>query len=53
MQHFDGDIERLTRQGILDMDTGLVYATNSGTLQPELPDLATSVPVTPLETSVT
>jgi twitching motility protein PilT len=40
MQHFDGEIERLIREGILDMDTGLAYATNPGNLQLELADLA-------------
>jgi hypothetical protein len=40
MQHFDGEIERLIREGILDLETGLAYATNSGNLQLELADLA-------------
>ncbi|HEY6766773.1 MAG TPA: PilT/PilU family type 4a pilus ATPase [Candidatus Sulfotelmatobacter sp.] len=39
MQHFDGDIERLVREGIIDLDTGLAYATNAGNLQLELADL--------------
>jgi twitching motility protein PilT len=39
MQHFDGDIERLIREGVLDLDTGLAYATNPGNLQLELADL--------------
>ena len=34
MQHFDGDIERLIRNGTIDRDTGLAYATNPGNLQP-------------------
>lgn len=42
MQHFDGDIERLVREGILDLDTGLAYATNAGNLQLELADFASS-----------
>lgn len=53
MQHFDGNIERLIREGILDLDTGLAYATNSGNLQLELSDLAASEPDPLLETSVT
>jgi twitching motility protein PilT len=40
MQHFDGEIERLIREGILDLDTGLAYATNPGNLQLELADMA-------------
>jgi twitching motility protein PilT len=40
MQHFDGEIDRLIREGILDLDTGLAYATNPGNLQLELADRA-------------
>jgi twitching motility protein PilT len=40
MQHFDGEIDRLVREGVLDLDTGLAYATNAGNLQLELADLA-------------
>jgi twitching motility protein PilT len=39
MQTFDGDIERLIREGIIDMDTGLAYATNPGNLQLDMSDL--------------
>ena len=39
MQHFDGDIERLIRNGIIDMETGLAYATNPGNLQLDMSDL--------------
>src|SRR4030088_2817608 len=39
MQHFDGNIERLFREGIIEMDTGLAYATNPGNLQLEMSDL--------------
>jgi twitching motility protein PilT len=39
MQTFDGDIERLIRNGTLDMDTGLAYATNPGNLQLDMSDL--------------
>jgi twitching motility protein PilT len=39
MQHFDGDIERLIREGVIDMDTGLAYATNPGNLQLDMSDL--------------
>jgi twitching motility protein PilT len=39
MQHFDGEIEKLIRQGVVDFETGLAYATNSGNLRLELSDL--------------
>src|SRR5712675_1537907 len=39
MQHFDGDIERLIRDGTIEMETGLAYATNPGNLQLEMSDL--------------
>jgi twitching motility protein PilT len=52
MQHFDGNIERLIREGVIDVDTGLAYATNPGNLQLELSDLPKSVEADPLlETS--
>ncbi len=53
MQHFDGEIERLIREGILDLDTGLAYATNPGNLQLELADLAALQADPLLETSMT
>jgi twitching motility protein PilT len=40
MQHFDGEIDRLVREGIIDLETGLAYATNAGNLRLELSDLA-------------
>jgi len=33
MQHFDGEIEKLVRAGVMDIDTGLAYATNPGNLR--------------------
>jgi twitching motility protein PilT len=52
MQTFDGDIERLIREGILDMDTGLAYATNPGNLQLDMSDLKLEAEADPLlETS--
>jgi twitching motility protein PilT len=53
MQHFDGEIDRLIRSGILDMETGLAYATNPGNLQLELADLAREQADPLLETSAT
>ena len=42
MQHFDGEIARLVREGVIDMDTGLAYSTNPGNLQLELADMKSS-----------
>jgi twitching motility protein PilT len=42
MQHFDGELNRMIRAGILDLETGLGYATNSGNLRLELSDLEES-----------
>jgi twitching motility protein PilT len=53
MQHFDGEIERLIREGVLDLDTGLAYATNPGNLQLELADFAREDADPLLETSGT
>jgi twitching motility protein PilT len=39
MQHFDGEIERLVRAGVVDIGTGLVYATNPGNLRLMLADM--------------
>lgn len=44
MQHFDGELNRMIRAGILDLETGLGYATNSGNLRLELSDLEESPP---------
>ena len=38
MQHFDAEIERYIRQGIVDFETGMTFATNSGNLRLELAD---------------
>jgi twitching motility protein PilT len=40
MQHFDGEIEKMIRAGVIDMDTGMAYATNPGNLRLELADFA-------------
>jgi len=54
MQHFDGSIEKLIREGVLDVETGLAYATNPDNLQLDLADLATPSPADPLlETTAT
>jgi twitching motility protein PilT len=40
MQYFDGELERMVRSGILDLEPALSYATNSGNLRLEMADLA-------------
>jgi twitching motility protein PilT len=40
MQHFDGEIEKLVRAGVVDVSTGLAYATNPGNLRLGLADMA-------------
>jgi len=39
MQHFDGEIEKLVRAGVVEMNTGLAYATNPGNLALLLSDM--------------
>lgn len=38
MQHFDGEIEKLIRSGIVEVGTGLSYSTNAGNLRLEIAD---------------
>jgi twitching motility protein PilT len=38
MQHFDGEIEKLVRSGVVSMETGLAFSTNAGNLRLELAD---------------
>jgi twitching motility protein PilT len=40
MQHFDGEIEKLIRAGVVDFENGMAYATNAGNLRLELADFA-------------
>jgi len=40
MQHFDGEIEKLIRAGMIEFETGMAYATNAGNLRLELADFA-------------
>jgi twitching motility protein PilT len=40
MQHFDGEIERMIRSSLIDLDIGLSYATNPGNLKLALADFA-------------
>ena len=42
MQHFDSELERLIRAGVIDLEVGLGYASNAGNLRLELADLGES-----------
>lgn len=44
MQHFDGELERMVRDGTLELDTALSYATNAGNLRLEMADIAEATP---------
>ena len=39
MQDFDGNIEKLIRAGVVDLETGLAFATNPGNLRLQLADV--------------
>jgi twitching motility protein PilT len=39
MQHFDGELEKLIRAGVISLELGLGYASNAGNLRLELADL--------------
>jgi twitching motility protein PilT len=47
MQHFDGEIDKLIRAGIVDFETGLTYSTNSGNLRLEMADFLEERPKPP------
>jgi twitching motility protein PilT len=38
MQHFDGVIEQLIRNGVIDFETGMQFSTNAGNMRLELAD---------------
>jgi twitching motility protein PilT len=38
MQHFDGEIDKLIRAGMVDFEAGLTYSTNAGNLRLEMAD---------------
>jgi twitching motility protein PilT len=40
MQHFDGELERLTREGVISFSTAMLYATNAGNLRISMADVA-------------
>ena len=39
MQHFDGELERLVRSGVITMATAFLYATNAGNLRVQMADV--------------
>jgi len=39
MQHFDGELDKLFRAGIIDLETCMAFATNPGNLRLELTDV--------------
>jgi twitching motility protein PilT len=47
MQHFDGEIDKLIRAGIVDFETGLTYSTNAGNLRLEMADFLDERPKRP------
>ena len=53
MQHFDGQIENLIRESVVDMQTGLAYATNPGNLRLELADMQSGEPESDQSASAT
>jgi len=40
MQYFDGEIEKLVREGVVSYATGLLYSTNAGNLRVLLADVS-------------
>jgi twitching motility protein PilT len=42
MQHFDGEIDKLIRSGVVEFETGLAFASNAGNLRLELADFSES-----------
>jgi twitching motility protein PilT len=47
MRHFDGEIEKLIRAGVIEIETGLSNASNEGNLRLHLGDLLNPEPETP------
>ena len=39
MQHFDGEIEKLVREGVISPSTALLYATNPGNFRLQIADV--------------
>ena len=47
MQHFDGEIEKLIRAGIVDFEIGMTYSSNAGNLRLEMADFLDQRPKPP------
>jgi len=47
MQHFDGEIEKLIRAGIVDFEVGMTYSSNAGNLRLEMADFLDDRPKRP------
>jgi twitching motility protein PilT len=44
MQHFDAEIDKLIRDGVVELEIGLTYATNAGNLRLEMADFIENRP---------
>ena len=44
MQHFDGELERLVREGVITFSSAMLYATNAGNLRIQMADVADDEP---------
>jgi len=47
MQHFDGEIEKLIRAGIVDFEVAMTYSSNAGNLRLEMADFVDNRPKPP------
>jgi twitching motility protein PilT len=47
MQHFDGEIEKLIRAGLVDFEVGMTYSSNAGNLRLEMADFVDNRPKPP------
>ena len=52
MRSFDGEIERLVREGVITYATGLLYATNPGNLQVRLADFTADAAAGPKDDEI-
>ncbi|MGB6623366.1 MAG: PilT/PilU family type 4a pilus ATPase [Candidatus Acidiferrales bacterium] len=49
MQYFDGELERMVRAGIIDLQTALAFATNAGNLRLQFADYVETLPAEALK----
>jgi twitching motility protein PilT len=47
MQTFDGELERLVREGVVSLETAMLYASNAGNLKVQLFDVQPDTPPAP------